>query len=84
MQKDPSSRMDPRIEARKKEFKKSFEDPRRKREDEQVQIRRAAREQHLAKKRQQVVSLLPPLRHILSRFLVGMASAQASRVESPP
>eukprot|EP01054_Gregarina_sp_Poly1_P009695 Gregarina_sp_Poly_1__9694@NODE_615_length_7127_cov_142_509207_g471_i0_p2_GENE_NODE_615_length_7127_cov_142_509207_g471_i0NODE_615_length_7127_cov_142_509207_g471_i0_p2_ORF_typecomplete_len534_score114_05Arm/PF00514_23/1_4e02Arm/PF00514_23/6_3e10Arm/PF00514_23/3_5e13Arm/PF00514_23/0_00028Arm/PF00514_23/1_9e07Arm/PF00514_23/2_6e09Arm/PF00514_23/1_2e13Arm/PF00514_23/8_6e11Arm/PF00514_23/0_00013Arm_2/PF04826_13/1_2e08Arm_2/PF04826_13/2_5e08Arm_2/PF04826_13/1_3e10HEAT_2/PF13646_6/0_0042HEAT_2/PF13646 len=45
--------MDARIDARKKEFKKTLDDPRRKREDEQVQIRRVNREAHLSKKRQQ-------------------------------
>lgn len=45
--------MDARIDARKKEFKKALDDPRRKREDEQVQIRRVNREAHLSKKRQQ-------------------------------
>lgn len=43
--------MDSRIDARKKDFKKSFEDPRRVREDEQVQISRANRDARLTKKR---------------------------------
>eukprot|EP01056_Protomagalhaensia_sp_Gyna25_P000695 Protomagalhaensia_sp_Gyna_25__694@NODE_1325_length_1942_cov_123_619023_g1057_i0_p1_GENE_NODE_1325_length_1942_cov_123_619023_g1057_i0NODE_1325_length_1942_cov_123_619023_g1057_i0_p1_ORF_typecomplete_len492_score92_57Arm/PF00514_23/60Arm/PF00514_23/8_2e11Arm/PF00514_23/1_1e12Arm/PF00514_23/5_4e06Arm/PF00514_23/2_1e05Arm/PF00514_23/1_1e08Arm/PF00514_23/2_6e11Arm/PF00514_23/5_7e08Arm/PF00514_23/0_0004Arm_2/PF04826_13/2_5e14Arm_2/PF04826_13/2_3e10Arm_2/PF04826_13/0_21HEAT_2/PF13646_6/0_00033HEAT_2/P len=45
--------MDARIDSRKKEFKKTLDDPRRKREDEQIQIRRVNREAHLSKKRQQ-------------------------------
>lgn len=45
--------MDSRIELRKKEFKKTFEDPRRRREEAQVQIRKQNRDVRLAKKRQQ-------------------------------
>eukprot|EP01053_Blabericola_migrator_P012866 Blabericola_migrator_1__12865@NODE_837_length_6317_cov_234_594560_g592_i0_p5_GENE_NODE_837_length_6317_cov_234_594560_g592_i0NODE_837_length_6317_cov_234_594560_g592_i0_p5_ORF_typecomplete_len132_score25_34IBB/PF01749_20/2_9e11CENPN/PF05238_13/0_043Arm/PF00514_23/17Arm/PF00514_23/23_NODE_837_length_6317_cov_234_594560_g592_i031323527 len=45
--------MEARIDSRKKEFKKTLDDPRRRREDEQIQIRRVNREAHLSKKRQQ-------------------------------
>ncbi|XP_026192387.1 importin subunit alpha-1a [Cyclospora cayetanensis] len=43
--------MERRVAERKANFKKNFEDPRRKREDLQVQIRKTHREQNLAKKR---------------------------------
>ncbi|CDJ46155.1 importin alpha, putative [Eimeria brunetti] len=43
--------MERRVADRKANFKKNFEDPRRKREDLQVQIRKSQREQNLAKKR---------------------------------
>lgn len=46
--------MENRIDARKKDFKKSFDDPLRRREDAQLQIRKSTREAHLAKKRVQV------------------------------
>lgn len=43
--------MERRVAERRANFKKNFEDPRRKREDLQVQIRKSHREQNLAKKR---------------------------------
>lgn len=43
--------MERRVAERRSNFKKNFEDPRRKREDLQVQIRKTHREQNLAKKR---------------------------------
>lgn len=47
--------METRIEIRKKDFKKTFDDPRRQREEAQVQIRKQNREARLAKKRQQAL-----------------------------
>lgn len=46
--------MESRIEMRKKDFKKTFDDPRRRREEVQVQIRKQTRDERFAKKRQQV------------------------------
>lgn len=43
--------MENRIDARKKDFKKAFHDPVRRRETAQVQIRKNIRETHLAKRR---------------------------------
>ncbi|KAL8430144.1 hypothetical protein Efla_001808 [Eimeria flavescens] len=43
--------MEKRLAEHRANFKKNFDDPRRKREDLQVQIRKAHREQNLAKKR---------------------------------
>eukprot|EP01069_Polyplicarium_translucidae_P011069 Polyplicarium_translucidae@DN3486_c0_g1_i1.p1 len=48
--------MEARIEARKKDFKKASEDPRRKREDVTVQIRKSSRAAQLAKRRQEALS----------------------------
>lgn len=45
-----------RLESRRKDFKKNFEDPRRRREDEAVQIRKAAREHGVSQKRAQIVA----------------------------
>lgn len=47
--------MERRIQERRKEYKKNFEDPRRKREDFQLQIRKEKREQNFQKKRIQAV-----------------------------
>lgn len=47
--------MEIRIEMRKKDFKKTFDDPRRRREESQVQIRKQSREARFAKRRQQVL-----------------------------
>lgn len=49
--------MDKRVEERRRNFKKSFEDPRRKREELQVQIRKTAREENLHKKRAQIATV---------------------------
>lgn len=51
--------MDARIELRKKDFKKTFDNPRRRREEQQVQIRRQNREARLSKKRQAALEDLP-------------------------
>lgn len=50
--------MEARIEMRKKDFKKTFDDPRRHREDAQVQIRKQNRDARFAKKRQQALDVL--------------------------
>lgn len=47
--------MDNRIEMRKKDFKKTFDDPRRRREESQVQIRKQNREARFTKRRQQAL-----------------------------
>ncbi|EZG76056.1 importin subunit alpha [Gregarina niphandrodes] len=64
--------MESRIDTRRKDFKKSFEDPLRLRESEQVQIRKAAREARLNKKRMEA-SPAP-----------GVVSQEASSVTSIP
>lgn len=51
--------MDARIEMRKKDFKKTFDNPRRRREEQQVQIRKQNREARLTKKRQAALDELP-------------------------
>lgn len=51
--------MDARIEMRKKDFKKTFDNPRRRREEQQVQIRKQNREARLTKKRQAAFEELP-------------------------
>lgn len=50
--------MEERIELRKKEFKKTFDDPRRRREETQIQIRKQHRDERLTKKRQQALDEL--------------------------
>lgn len=50
--------MDVRIEMRKKDFKKTFDDPRRRREEQQVQIRKQNREARISAKRQQALAEL--------------------------
>lgn len=47
--------MDTRIEMRKKDFKKTFDDPRRRREEIQVQIRKQNRDARFSKRRQQAL-----------------------------
>lgn len=51
--------METRIEMRKKDFKKTFDDPRRRRLQSQVQIRKQNRDARLAKRRQQAFDGLP-------------------------
>lgn len=51
--------MEGRIELRRKEYKKSFDDPRQRRAEQQVQIRRQNRDIRLSKKRQQAFMELP-------------------------
>eukprot|EP00921_Rhytidocystis_pertsovi_P013081 GHVQ01021209.1.p1 GENE.GHVQ01021209.1~~GHVQ01021209.1.p1 ORF type:complete len:535 (+),score=67.01 GHVQ01021209.1:128-1732(+) len=46
--------MERRMNSRKKEYKKSFEDPRRKREELQVNLRKKDRDEEFQKKRQQI------------------------------
>ncbi|KAH0472373.1 MAG: hypothetical protein KVP17_000084, partial [Porospora cf. gigantea B] len=48
--------MESRLETRRKDFKKTIDDPRRQREDTMAQIRRQDMTQHLVKKRQQWIA----------------------------
>eukprot|EP01071_Lankesteria_metandrocarpae_P014184 Lankesteria_metandrocarpae@DN8189_c0_g1_i1.p1 len=67
-----------RVEARRKDFKKNFEDPRRRREDAAVQIRKAAREQQIVQKRAMLAAAGPAVVMLPVADCVQMAMSQDS------